>query len=193
MIDQMDLEEIIAIHFSSFEADEVKKYAPLFSKHYFKKKEFIINDKGTCTQCYFLIDGYVRSFIEEDQMEKTLWFGEKGDLITSYHTLFSNSLAKETVEALTDCALISIPMAKFKELVQSDLFFAHFYIKLLESGYNYWERRFLILSQMNADKRYNEWIARTKHLAPHIPLGVLAQYLNIDQATLSRVRGKQRL
>jgi CRP-like cAMP-binding protein len=162
----------------------------LFTKEEYKKGETIVSNKGICATCYFVLEGYVRSFVSDNDAEKTLWFGEKGDLLTAYQTLFKNVQGKETVVALTNCTLLSISMKNFKELIQNEIDFSHFYIKIIEEGYHFWENRYLILCQLNVEKRYNEWLSRTKHLAPYIPLGVLAQYLNIDQATLSRIRGK---
>lgn len=188
-----DLKEILEIHHSNISEDTLLLLSEVIEMYEFKKSDTIISNKGYCSKCFFLSEGFVRSYINDEGSEHTLWFGEKGDLVTSYETLFTGKKGKEIIIALSDCILYAIDMNYFKNLVQTNIEIALIYSKFIEIGYQFWENRFIILSQLNVEKRYNEWMSRTKHLAPYVPLKVLAQYLNIDQATLSRVRGKQKL
>jgi CRP-like cAMP-binding protein len=193
MVNIKDLTEILAYHNSDMKESDVVKFIHLFSICEFKKGEIIVTDKRICNKCYFLISGFVRCYIHDiDNEETTLWFGEKGDLITSFKTLFDNTKGEDLLEAITNCTLFSIDMDEFKNLVTTNSAFTKLYIKLIEDGYQFWENRFRILSQMDVEKRYNEWQGRAKHLDPHLPLGVLAQYLNINQSTLSRIRTKKK-
>ena len=107
-------------------------------------------------------------------------------------SLFDNMQGDDMIVALTDCEVFTIDMDAFKNLVKTNAEFTKLYIKIIEVGYQFWENRFKILSQMDVERRYNEWQGRTKHLEAHIPLGVIAQYLNINQATLSRIRAKKK-
>lgn len=188
-----DLKSIFSIH-NPFISDELlDQMEKNFEARTFKKGDLIVSEKGICQTCYFVIDGYVRSYFCKDDMEYTFWFGEKGDLLTSYHTLFNKTNGNENIVALCNCTVYAIDLNLFKSWIKSSHEVALIYIKIIESGYQYWENRFAILTQMNVEKRYSEWLSRTKHLAPYVPLGVLAQYLNINQATLSRIRAKQKL
>ena len=190
MIGTGELHELLAMHDPYVRPGKVEELAASFTRRTYRKGEVIISGKGTCTTCVFLAEGFVHAFRTVRGEVQTMWFGEKGDLLTSYHTLFKNEPGDETVVALTDCEVYSIDMVEFKRLVATDLEVAAIYIKVLEAGYSFWENRFLIRIQLAAEERYAEWLTRTKHLAQHIPLGILARYLGIDQATLSRIRAK---
>ncbi len=190
MIGTGELHELLAMHDPYVRPGKVEELAASFTRRTYRKGEVIISGKGRCTTCAFLARGFVHAYRTIGGEEQTMWFGERGDLITSYHALFSNEQADETVVALTDLEVFSIDMVEFKRLVATDLEVATIYIKVVEAGYAFWENRFLIRIQLAAEERYAEWLARTKHLARHIPLGVLARYLGIDQATLSRIRAR---
>lgn len=111
-------------------------------------------------------------------------------MITSFSTMFQNEKGNEIIETLTNCTMLAINMQTFKKLISEEIEIANVYHKIVEAGYLFWERRFLIYSQERAEDRYKEWYNRSKHISEHISLGVIAQYLNIDQATLSRIRSK---
>lgn len=190
MISSEDLRGILAMHDPKIRPGKVDELAACFTRMTYRKGEVIISGKGRCSTCAFLAEGFVHAFRMVGDEVQTMWFGEKGDLITSYRTLFWNAPGGETVAALTDCEVFSIDMVEFKRLVATDVEVAAIYIKVVEAGYAFWENRFLIRVQLAAEDRYAEWLSRTKHLAQHIPLGILARYLGIDQATLSRIRAR---
>lgn len=190
MITIEQLIEVFSFHYPYFEDEDIKKYLHLFELKQFKKGDIIVSNKGVCKTCHFLYSGFVRCYTSEGENENTLWFGEKGDLITSFDSLFDDKQGDDIIVAITDCTTFSINTAEFKKLTRTNTDFNQFYIKIIEAGYQFWENRFRILSQLDVEKRYLEWKGRTKHLEAHVSLGIIAQYLNINQATLSRLRSK---
>lgn len=192
MVNKEQLLDVFKIHYPHFSDIEIENCYQLFEVREFKKGEVIISNKGMCTSCHFLLEGYTRCYTIDEDNETTLWFGEKGDLITSFQSLLENKQSSDIIVALTNCKTFCIPMDKFKQLSLNNQEFNRLYIKIIEMGYQFWENRFRILSQLDVEKRYLEWRGRTKHLEEFVPLGVIAQYLNINQATLSRIRSKKR-
>lgn len=192
MVTKELLLEVFSYHYPYFKDGEIDKYAPFFEQKHFKKGEVIVSNRGVCKTCHFLFKGFVRCYTSDGENEITLWFGEKGDLVTSFAALFNNEQGDDILVALTDCTTFSIDSDKFISMTQTSDDFNKLYVKIIETGYQFWENRFRILSQMDVEKRYNEWRGRTRHLEAHVPLGIIAQYLNINQATLSRIRAKKK-
>ncbi len=192
MVNTKILKEVLQHCNPHVESSTVEKIAPFFEYKNFNKGDVIVSNKGVCTTCYFIYSGVTRAYISNDGEEHTLWFGEKGDFITSFKTMYNNETGSEIIMALTNCETFSIEMSQFKQLIHEHIDVANIYIKILEAGYQYWEKRFIIHSQHNAENRFVEWMNRAEHLLPHLSLGVLAEYLNIDQSTLSRIRSKRK-
>ncbi len=191
MVESNELKDILCLYNRHIEQGLIEKTTPLFNYVDFKKGDIIVSNKGICKTCFFLSAGFTRTYSLDGTTEKTLWFGEKGDLLTSFQSLYNGTQGYEIIVALTECKTLAIDMQVFKGLIKTYPEIAEVYIKIVELGYLYWERRFLIQSRLNAEERYREWMSRAAHVSLHISLGVLAEYLNIDQATLSRIRAKK--
>lgn len=190
MVDFQELKNILCRYYNSVSDKTIDKIAQHFEYRNYKKGDTVVSNKSICTQCFFICSGYTRGYIYREDAQFTLWFGEPGDMITSFSTMFQNEKGNEIIETLTDCTMLAINMQTFKKLISEEIEIANVYHKIVEAGYLFWERRFLIYSQERAEDRYKEWYNRSKHISEHISLGVIAQYLNIDQATLSRIRSK---
>lgn len=191
MVDSSELKEILSIHHKYASSNLADAISEFFEYRNFKKGDILVTNKGLCHSCFFLCSGFTRAYLDSENGNQTLWFGERGDFVTSFQTLFNQQQGNEIVVALTDCKTMVIDLGRFRKLITELPELASVYIEIVEAGYQYWEKRFLIHSQQDAYNRYVEWMSRTKHMTEHIPMGVLAQYLNIDQATLSRIRAKK--
>lgn len=192
MVNSSELKEILSLYNHDIDSKTIEEMAIIFEYRNFNKGEIIVSNKGMCKNCYFLYSGFVRAYFLKNEIEHSLWFGERGDFLTSFKRMYNNEQSNEFVVAIEDCKILSIDMEIFKKLIKTNIEMANVYIKIVEGASLYWENRFLISSQLNANDRFYEWLGRAQHLSPYISLGELAQYLNIDQATLSRIRSKRK-
>ncbi len=163
---------------------------PYLEKIQVKDKELIIKANIKCKYVYFINSGLVRSYYTGDGKEHTTWFGVEGDFVTSFYSMFTDQNGYENIQMLENSELFRLKMEDFKKLVKENVELNQFYIKVLELGYIYWEKRFMLLQIHSAKDRYHHFMETNKKAGVKIPLGILASYLGITQETLSRIRSE---
>ena len=154
----------------------------------FKKNEKIYNGGDFALSAGIIQRGLVRSFTLNGDKEMTIWFGEEGDFITSFHSFLTDEVGFENIECIEDTTVLLIPMDKIKALIHENREMLLLYSKILEKGYIYWEQRYLNNQMHEAEQRYEHFYNRSKGMVHRIPLKILSSYLNIRQETLSRIR-----
>src|SRR5258708_30634386 len=74
-----------------------------------KKKQFLLKKGQVCNYIYFVQEGILRSYYEdENKVETTKWLMDKGNIITSVTSFFTRTPTLEPIHALTDCLLLGI-------------------------------------------------------------------------------------
>ena len=118
----------------------------------------------------------------------TIWFGEDGDFITSFHSFLTDEPGFENIVCMEDTTVLLIPMNEIKSLILKNQQMLLLYSKILEKSYIYWEQRYLSNQIHEAEQRYENFYNQSKGMVHKIPLKILSSYLNIRQETLSRIR-----
>lgn len=162
-----------------------------FTKVEYKDKTILVSSNDKEPFIYLINSGYVRSFYVKDEKEHTTWFGSEGDFITSFYTLFQKKPGYENIQLLSDSEFFQMKTADFYPLLEQNHEVKQLYIKILEYGYLYWEKRFMLMQVHNAKDRYRFFVESNKKALQLLPLNVLASYLGIAQETLSRIRSGQ--
>jgi CRP-like cAMP-binding protein len=80
-----------------------------------KKGDIILQEGKIARYIYFIEEGLVRSFKYIDGHERTGWIMKTGDIIVSVRSFFSQTPAKETIEALEPCLLHYISFNELKK------------------------------------------------------------------------------
>ncbi len=97
----------------------------------------------------------------------------------------------ESIQLVEDCVLYSITYSEMEKLTKENAEINHFYRRLIEDGYLYWEKRSTMLLFNSAKTRYDDLVARYPLVMQRWPLGQIASYLGITQETLSRLRSEK--
>src|SRR5882757_610016 len=71
----------------------------------FKKKDIILQEGQVSRYIYFIEKGLVRSVRYKRRNERTSWIMMGDDLFLSVGSFFSQTPAREKIEALEDCVL----------------------------------------------------------------------------------------
>ncbi len=166
-------------------SDEISKISELRK---YKKNEVIYKSGIVSTSVSIIKHGLVRSYIESDNKEITIWFGEEGDFITSFYSFFTGKKGVETIDCIEDTVVLSISSEDFKHLIKENIEMLRLYTVILEKGYIYWEQRYAINQIYESEQRHSLFYHRSKEMVLKLPLKVLSSYLNIRQETLSRIR-----
>ncbi|QOD61603.1 Crp/Fnr family transcriptional regulator [Polaribacter haliotis] len=160
-----------------------------YKKIELKKGDFLIKSGTIVKAYYFLISGFLRSFvIDFEGNEVTTNFYDTGDLILEENSFFMQMPTKEYIEATEDCVLWIKDLETFNE---------HFslYEAYREWGRSYLVRNFFALKErtlsMITDKasdRYIELINNRPEIFQKASLKHISSYLGITDTSLSRIR-----
>ena len=144
------------------------------------------------TRAYFMKKGLARAYSIANGHETTFWFGREGDFITPIAAMASNGMEYGFVELLEDCELYVLDLATLNELYASDIHIANWGIRHLQKEVIRAEKRYITRQFKTSLERYQEFISRYPDIIQRVKLSMVASYLGISVANLSRIRGQVR-
>lgn len=153
-----------------------------------KRNEFLKLSGCVDTNVYFVEEGSVRLFINDDDEERITRFGYKGNIIVSLDSFLSEKPSEFYIQAIK-ASKIKIAFKKdFYEFVNSNADNLKFWNSILED---------LVLQQIEREKdllynspkiRYERVLKRSPQLFQEIPNKYIANYLRMSPETLSRLK-----
>lgn len=171
----------------------------IFLLHHLPKEthranKVILEEGQVCDWIAFVERGLLKIYYEcNDMSERIVWFHREGDVIGSMKSYYSGLPSKLTIRAMEETHLRKIRKSELEALMQK---FPEFNInarRITELYYSMSEDHVILLSMPPFErfKKLQEeypWILQD----PRIKDYMLADYLNIGRATLSRFRnGKE--
>ena len=119
-----------------------------------KKNEIILGPGEISRYCYFIIDGFVRQYRDDEQKEVTTWFLNTGDFIIQQHGYYFGLQSPEYIQATEDTTYIKLHIDDQNSLFKKYPMFKDTYIYLTQLY-------FFQLTQRDAWKAYT---AKRKYL-----------------------------
>jgi CRP-like cAMP-binding protein len=164
------------------------------AKPFRHKKGAIIVEEGVLdTKLRFITKGLMKSFHETttsrgNKREANSWFFAEGDIVINLLSSNMSLPADETLQALEDCEGIYIGKDILEALSEQfpsickliSRWTSHYLVK-----YHF---RLKMLRHQNANQRMAYFETHQNKLAGRLPRTVIAAYLDIDTATLSRIK-----
>jgi CRP-like cAMP-binding protein len=187
MVSSIEIQEAFR-NYHNVSDELASSLAAVAEKIDYKKNAAIFKAGEKAHAVALITKGLVHSYILNDQKEMTIWFGEKGDFITSFHSFFTGEDGFETIDCIEDTSVILIPIHEIKKLISENKEMLQLYSIILEKCYMYWEQRYLVNQIYDSEKRYAHFYNRSKEMVIGLPLRILSSYLNIRIETLSRIR-----
>lgn len=161
----------------------------LFKHKKFKKNESLSFKNDISTKFYIVKSGILRSFITDDKGKEYIKFiYTKNSVVGAFSSLIRKKEKNVIIDCLTDCDLIEVNFAEFKNLANSNQEILQLYNNLLEILFIKLENRFYELSSLNATELYLKFKKDNPGIENLIPLYHIASYLNITPVQLSRIR-----
>lgn len=169
--------------------EELLKELLFVSKYeYFHKGNILFHEGVDAAYTSFLVKGILRGYFLDDkgnEITDCLCTKCGSPTVISYN---SHTIPSVTLEALTDCEIISIPVSKTEELQGKYIEVSLLYNKLLLSAFaEHWEVK-TVLYRYSALERYKWFLKKYPGLIDEISNKYIASYLNITAVTLSRLR-----
>ena len=103
--------------------------------------------------------------------------------------MFTGTYKNESCTCLQDSVFAVFPMEEIIRLVEGDVELMNVYSGCLKRGLEE-QTRYKYMLSLRSDERYAWFLNSFGSVAEHIPMKVVAQLLNVDPATLSRIRAK---
>ena len=183
----MDIKEIINQRYAMPDASLDRLRQCLTDVSY--PKPFRVLDNGKIEKHISLIKNDTdRAHTSADGKEITFWVGKEGATLVSMKGYVNNEPGYETMERLEDSVLYVLERKKLEELFSEDLHIANWGRRYAEMELLATEERLISMLSAIASERYKELLEKEPDLLQRLPLGKIATYLGITQASLSRSR-----
>lgn len=188
-IKNMDIKEIINKRYAMPDASLDKLQRCLTEVSY--PKGFRVLERGKVEKnIFFIKKGIVRAYTSVDGKEITFWFGKEGATIVSLKGYVNDEPGYETMELMEDSVLYKLERKQLKALFLDDLHIANWGRRYAEMELLATEERLISMLSAIASERYKELLEKEPDLLQRLPLGSIATYLGVTQASLSRIRAK---
>ena len=144
------------------------------------------------SKSYFLRQGLARAYSLIDGRETTFWFGVEGDFITPIEAMNSNGVEYAFCELMEDSQLYELDMGTLTELYATDIEIANWGIHHMRKELIRAEKRYIARQFKTSLERYREFVGLYPEIMRRVNLRMVASYLGISIANLSRIRGQIR-
>lgn len=140
-------------------------------------------------QVGMVLTGNMRHYYTFNGEEKTTYFYFENHLVSSYFSAITGAPSQLTIEALTDCRLLTFSYAHLRGLYDRAPVWERFGRLLAEYIAMGLEERMAGLLMLTPEERYVQLLQGNKQkIIERIPQHYIANYLGITPVSLSRIR-----
>lgn len=152
-----------------------------------KRNEFLVCQGDVNTNLYFVKEGSLRVYIEDDKEQHTIRFGYQNSMITALDCFLTDTPTAFYIQALKKCKLRVISKATYHQFINASQEHQLLWKKLLEEFVYQQIEREIDLITYAPQKRFERVLQRSPQLFQEIPLKYIASYLRMTPETLSRI------
>ncbi|GGP00992.1 cyclic nucleotide-binding protein [Cloacibacterium rupense] len=156
----------------------------------FEKGQILSKHNKYNRSIYFVDEGLLRSFYQENDKDITANFYSEGKISANIDTLFKNQPSRYSIEAIEKSVITSCNYEQLEKLCAVSLTAANFSRYILGNLMLQMANRITYLQHMSAKEKYKNLLEENPDIILRAPLGMIASYLGISQETLSRIRSE---
>ncbi|MEM6963477.1 MAG: Crp/Fnr family transcriptional regulator [Bacteroidota bacterium] len=150
--------------------------------------EYLKVEGSTDTNLYYIENGSLRIFRENDFEEQTIRLGYKNNFIAALDSYISEKPSELYIQAIKKSELKVVPKPAFQKWLESDPTHIELWLKITtQLIYEQLEREKDILTN-SPYERYQRVLKRSPHLFQEVPNKYIASYLRMTPETLSRIK-----
>ena len=166
--------------------------AGVWEKTIFLQRNEYLKVKGSInTNLYYVINGSLKIFFEDDYEEQILRLGYRDNFIGALDSFISEAPSDIYIQAIKKCELKVISKKAYLAFIQSDAEHMDLWMQLIVGlVYQQIEREKDILTY-SPMKRYQRVLKRSPQLFQEIPNKYIASYLRMSPETLSRLKKRR--
>lgn len=174
---------------SSITLSELSMIAPIVAIHKLNIGEFFIREGESSQKVGFILNGLAKtSYILENGKEFITHFANEGSFLGVYTDMLKNVPSTGFIEAIEPCTLIVMNYQEMLELTKNNLAWAHLLRRVAEERSIYRSDRERHINLKTALEKYEYFKEIHPDLVDRLPQNQIALYLNINAATLSRLK-----
>ena len=154
-----------------------------------QKNEYFLKDGKMSNEYLFLESGFMRAFaFDTEGNEVTTNFYSGGSVVFEVASFFNRTIARENIQAITDCVGWSITYDQLNKLFHDLPEFREFGRHILVRGFASLKTRMLAVITETAEQRYEHLLKNNPEILQYAQLKHIASYLGITDSSLSRIR-----
>lgn len=152
-----------------------------------KRGEYLVNEGEVHTNLYYVEEGSMRVFINNEEEYHTIRFGYPNSLITALDSFLTKQPTNFFIQAIKKCKLKCISKSSYDNLLQSDPKYTVLWLKMMEVFVHQQIEREIDLITFSPTKRFQRLFQRSPQVFQEIPQKYIASYLRMTPETLSRI------
>lgn len=161
----------------------------IFRYEFVEKGNCLIEAGKPTDKAFFILSGYLKYFkmLESgDELIVHLYVPE--NFAISLKSFFLGTKAEESLEAITDCEVLSISKSDLENLYSINYKWHSFGRKLLESALIEKEERVIEQLTLTAQDKYIKLLKNQPDIIQNVPVKYIASFIGIKPESLSRIR-----
>ena len=172
-------------------AEEMEFILSHFKPYTAKKNEVLLREGDLSNKLFFVVKGCLRIyFIKEGGTEVTRRIIFENDSSASMVSFITGKPTKENIQAVTHSELMYMHREDFYHLVDTLPSWEKYYRLQLEYAYVSNTTRLMTFITNDATERYLLLLEENPEIVKRLPGKLVANYLNITQEGLSRLKAK---
>lgn len=160
---------------------EIRKY---------KSGQDLLTQGDVSKEFFFLIKGCVRMFYTVEGDEKSSFFYQENEFVSSYESFTKQQPSKHSFQAVEDLEVIVINQCNARDLLTKFPKFSFLAQQIMEQELSILQEVIANFITLTPEQRYRKIQKESPELLQRIPQYHLATYLGVRPETLSRIRKK---
>jgi CRP-like cAMP-binding protein len=154
-----------------------------------RKGQHLLRQGETCKHLAFIMRGLLKVYFDRNTKEVALWYNKEMDAVLSVQSFYTQTPSLLAIKCEEDCELLLVPYTEVENLYDRYPVYNRHARLILQHFYSLSEGHVTLLMQ-SPRQRYDAiakmypWMVDKSRLTDQM----LADYLGIDRATLSRYR-----
>ncbi|MGO3109949.1 Crp/Fnr family transcriptional regulator [Sphingobacterium sp. JB170] len=154
-----------------------------------RRKQYILQEGDICKNMVFINKGLLKSYrLDEKGGEHITVFGWEGWWISDLKSFLQQIPATLFIDAVKDTELLVISREDYEELTLAVPVMNRYFRILYENSLVTKDERLISLNRYTAEEKFQRLIDYNPEMIQRVPQHLIASYLGLAPATLSRIR-----
>lgn len=188
---EKEFNKIIKENFGVLTEEENSLILSYFHEEKLNKNDFFTRTNAYCKRLSLVTSGLLRIYALSEGKEITQWISTPNYFITEISSFFFYQPNRWTIQALTDCELLTISKENYIKLCREFSKWNAIEKQFIAKCFAMLEDRVFSHLSMSAEERYLLYYQQHKELFNQVPLQYIASVIGMSPETFSRIRKKQ--